>query len=165
MKTIWMVAIALLAACVVPCRAGALVCGETLDLYAECNASTTATDSLVLTRSQALSTLQSTVCVDRRTGLLDLKILNAEVMKFEYTGDLFVQATVDSSRSADLLEFSKRYIGRNMVVIKSGQALKVAALRSLLTSEHIALGVGSQGDADALRDVINGQCGAPAHSG
>jgi hypothetical protein len=165
MKTIWMAAIVLFAGCVVPCQARAFVCSETIDLYAECSATTMANDSLVLARSPALPVLQATVCVDRRTGLLGLKILNAEVMKFEYTGDLLVQINVDSSRPADLLEFSKKYIGRNMVVIKNGQVLKLAALRSLLPSGHIALGVGSQGAADALMDAINGQCGAPSHSG
>lgn len=163
MKTMWMVASVLFATCVTPCQAREPVCGETLDLYAECSGSTMATDRLVLARSPTLPGLQPAVCVDKRTGLFGLKILNAEVMKLEYSGDLLVQTTVDSS--ADLLEFSKTYIGRNMAVIKNEQVLKVSALRSLLPSEHIAFGVGSQGEADALMKAIMGECGTPSHSG
>lgn len=159
MKAMWLAIVALPLACAVPCQARVGACSESFDLYAECNASTLVMDSLVLGRYSASPALPSTVCVDKRTALSDLKILNVTTQKIGDAGDLAVLATIDSARSLDLLEFSKRYIGRNMVMVKQGKVLRVAALRSLLPNGSIASGVVDQGDADGLRDAIRGKCG------
>lgn len=159
MKTPWMVALAVSAASVAPCHAKTPGCGEVLDLYAECSAVTSEADRLVLTRSPASPKLQTPVCVDKRTALSRLNVLETDVQKLEDTGDLVVLTTIDSSRSMDLLEFSKKYIGQNMVTVKKGRVLRIARLGSLLPSGMFASGVASQDDAAALMNAIGGsQC-------
>lgn len=160
MKTLWMAFLVLFAACTGPCQASAPACSETFDLYAGCNALTPETDRLALMHAPGSTILQPAVCIDERTGLLGLKVIHADVQKIEDTGDLIVLTTIDSSRSSDLLAFSTKYIGRQMVMVKEGNVLKASTLNSLLPNGNIGSGVASQNDAAALMEAINGQCGS-----